>query len=146
MLPEFYRFRVLNSTDQTFTYNNAARIEVHVTPWKMASGAMAQGALIEDTATLLTTAGTLAAAAQAEGAVIDNTTNLYIGFTGLFYCIADVTSTDGTMDLYLETSYNNTLWPSDLADFYITTDCILLARLPLSTDAEDEGRAVPIQY
>ena len=146
MLPEFYRFRVLNSTDQTFTYNNAARIEVHVTPWKMTSGAMAQGALIEDTSSLLTTAGTLAAAAQAEGAVIDNTTNLYIGFTGLFYCIADVTSTDGTMDLYLETSYDNTLWPSDLADFDITTDCILLGRLTLSTDAEDEGRAIPISY
>ena len=146
MLPEFYRFRVVNSTDQTFTYNNGARIEVHITPWKMASGAMAQGELIEDTAGLLTTAGTLAAAAQVEGAVHDNTTDLYIGFTGLFYCIADVTSTDGTMDLYLETSYNNTLWPSDLADFDITTDCILLARLSLSTDAEDEGRAVPIQY
>ena len=146
MLPEFYRFRVLNSTDQTLTYNNAARIEVHVTPWKMTSGAMAQGALIEETASLLTTAGTLAAAAQAEGSEIDNTTNLYIGFTGLFYCIADVTSTDGTMDLYLETSYDGTLWPSDLADFDITTDCILLGRLTMSTDAEDEGRAIPIEY
>lgn len=146
MLPEFYRFRVLNSTDQTFTYNSDARIEVHVTPWKMTSGAMAQGGLIEDTTTLLDAAGTLAAAAQTEGAVIDNTTNLYIGFTGLFYCIADVTSTDGTMDLYLETSYDNTLWPSDLADFDITTDCIPLGKLTLSTDAVDEGRAIPIEY
>ena len=146
MLPEFYRFRVKNTTDQTFTYDNAARIEVHITPWKMTDGAMVQGALIEDTATLLTTSGTLAAAAQAEGAVIDNTTNLYIGFTGLFYCIADVDSTDGTMDLYMEWSYNNTIWPSDLADFDITTDCILLGRLTLSTDAADEGRAIPIEY
>jgi len=146
MLPEFYRFRVLNSTDQTFTYNNAARIEVHVTPWKMTAGAMAQGALIEDTTSLLNADETLAADAQTEGDVHDNTSNLYIGFTGLFYCIADVTSTDGTMDLYLETSYDNTLWPSDLADFDITTDCILLAKLTLSTDAVDEGRAVPIEF
>jgi len=146
MLPEFYRFRVLNSTDQTFTYDNAARIEVHVTPWKMTAGAMAQGALIEDTTTLLTASGTLAAAAQAEGAVKDNTSNLYIGFTGLFYCIADVTSTDGTMDLYLEISYDNTLWPSDLADFDITKHCTLLGKLALSTDAEDEGAAMPIEY
>jgi len=146
MLPEFYRFRVLNSTDQTFTYDNAARIEVHVTPWKMTAGAMAQGALIEDTATLLTASGTLAAAAQAEGAVKDNTSNLYIGFTGLFYCIADVTSTDGTMDLYLEISYDNTLWPSDLADFDITKHCTLLGKLALSTDAVDEGAAMPIEY
>ena len=146
MLPEFYRFRVLNSTDQTFTYDNAARIEVHVTPWKMTAGAMAQGALIEDTTTLLTASGTLAAAAQAEGAVKDNTSNLYIGFTGLFYCITDVTSTDGTMDLYLEISYDNTLWPSDLADFDITKHCTLLGKLALSTDAVDEGAAMPIEY
>jgi len=146
MLPEFYRFRVVNNTDQTFTHDNAARIEVHVTPWKMTSGAMAQGALIEDTNSLLAASGTLAAAAQAEGAVIDNTSNLYIGFTGLFYCIADANSTDGTMDLYLEWSYDNSIWPSDLADFDITTDCILLGKLTLSTDAEDEGRAIPIQF
>jgi len=146
MLPEFYRFRVVNNTDQTFTYNSAARIEVHITPWKMTSGAMAQGALIEDTTSLLNATESLAAAAQTEGDVHDNTSNLYIGFTGLFYCIADVTSTDGTMDLYLETSYDNSIWPSDLADFDITTDCILLAKLTLSTDAEDEGRAVPIEF
>jgi len=146
MLPEFYRFRVLNSTDQTFTYNNAARIEVHITPWKMTSGAMFQGDLIEDTTSLLDAAGTLAAAAQTEGTVIDNTTNLYMGFTGLFKCIADVNSTDGTMDLYMEWSYDNSLWPSDLADFDITTDCILLGKLAMSTDAEDEGRAIPISY
>ncbi len=146
MLPEFYRFRVLNSTDQTFTYDNAARIEVHITPWKMTSGAMAQGALIEDTTALLDSGETLAAAAQTEGGVQDNTSNLYIGFTGLFYCIASANSTDGTMDLYLETSYDNSLWPSDLADFSITADCTLLGRLKLSTDAEDEGRAIPIEY
>ena len=146
MLPEFYRFRVVNSTDQTFTYDNAARIEVHITPWKMTSGAMAQGTLIEDTTSLLNTGETLAAAAQVEGTVHDNTTLLHIGFTGLFYCIADVSSTDGTMDLYLEVSYDNTIWPSDLADFDVTADCILLARLTLSTDAVDEGRACPIEY
>jgi len=146
MLPEFYRFRVVNNTDQTFTYNSGARIEVHITPWKMTDGAMVQGTLIEDTTALLNTDGTLAAAAQAEGGVHDNTSNLHIGFTGLFYCIADVTSTDGTMDLYMEWSYDNTLWPSDLADFDVTKDCILFERLALSTDAEDEGRAIPIEY
>ena len=146
MLPEFWRFRVKNSTDQTFTFNNAARIETHVTPWKMTSGAMVQGALIEDTAAFLTTAGNLAAVAESEGAVHDNTSNLYIGFTGLFYCIADVDSTDGTMDLYLEISYDNSIWPSDLADFDITKHTILIAKLPFSTDAEDEGAAIPIEY
>jgi len=146
MLPEFYRFRVKNSTDQTFTYNSAARIEVHITPWKMTSGAMAQGTIISDTADFLTTDGTLAAAAETEGAAHDNTSLLHIGFTGTFYCKADVTSTDGTMDLYMECSTDNSRWPSDMADFDITKHCILLAKLELSTDAEDEDAAVNIEY
>ena len=146
MLPEFYRFRVRNETDQTFTYNNGARIELHITPWKMTSGAMVQGTIISDTADFLTTDGSLAANAETEGASHDNTTLLHCGFTGTFYCKADVNSTDGTMDLYMEISNDNSRWPSDLADFDITTDCILLGRLTLSTDAEDEDRAIPIEY
>ena len=146
MLPEFYRFRVRNETDQTFTYNNAARIELHITPWKMTSGAMFQGDIISDTAAFLDADGSLAANAETEGGVKDNITNLYIGFTGTFYCKADVTSTDGTMDLYMEVSTDNSRWPSDLADFDITTDCILIGKLTLSTDAEDEDRAIPVQY
>ena len=146
MLPEFYRFRVRNSTDQTFTYDNAARIELHITPWKMTSGAMAQGTIISDTTAFLNTAGTLAAAAETEGGVKTNTSDLFIGFTGTFYCKADVTSTDGTMDLYIEISTDNSRWPSDLADFDITTDTILLGKLTLSTDAVDEDRAIPIEY
>lgn len=146
MLPEFYRFRVKNKTDQTFTYNNAARIELHITPWKMTSGAMVQGTIISDTAAFLDAAGSLAANAEAEGAVHDNSSLLHIGFTGTFYCKADVTSTDGTMDLYMEVSTDNSRWPSDLADFEIEKDMILLGRLELSTDAEDEDRAIPIEY
>lgn len=146
MLPEFWRFRVVNSTDQTFTYNNAARIETHVTPWKMTSGAMAQGTVISDTTAFLNTGGTLAANAETEGGVNDNTSNLFIGFTGLFYCIADANSTDGTMDLYLEMSHDNSHWPSDYADFDVDEDLILIAKLTMSTDAEDEGRATAIQF
>ena len=146
MLPEFWRFRVRNETDQTFTYDNAARIETHVTPWKMTSGAMAQGTVISDTTAFLTASGTLAANAETEGGVNTNTSNLYIGFTGLFYCIADANSTDGTMDLYIELSHDNSHWPSDYADFDITKHLIRLARLEFSTDAEDEGAAVGIMF
>jgi len=146
MLPEFYRFRVKNSTDQTFTYDSAARIELYITPWKMTSGAMAQGTIISDTTAFLNTGGTLAAAAEAEGAVHDNTSLLHIGFTGTFYCKADADSTDGTMDLYMEFSTDDSRWPSDLADFDITTDMILLGKLTMSTDAEDEDRAIPVQF
>lgn len=146
MLPEFYRFRVVNNTDQTFTYDNAARIELHITPWKMTSGAMAQGTIISDTADFLTTAGSLAASSETEGAVVDNTTNLFIGFTGTFYGKADVTSTDGSLDLYMEISTDNSRWPSDMADFDIVLHCIHLASLQFSTDAVDEDAAVNVVF
>lgn len=146
MLPEFWRLRVRNETDQTFTYNNAARIEVHVTPWKMTSGAMAQDTIISDTTAFLDADGTLAADAETEGASHDNTTNLYCGFTGTFYCKADANSTDGTMDLYIEYSTDNSRWPSDGADFDITKHMILLGKLEFSTDAEDEDASMNIMF
>ena len=145
MLPAYWRLRVKNSTDQTITYNEGGRITAKVTPWKMTSGAMAQGAAITNDLGL-EAGGSIAAAAELEGDVQDNTSNLYIGFTGVFEVTADVTSTDGTMDLYMEISPDNTIWPSDQADFDITTDFILLARLALSTDAVDEDRACCIEF
>jgi len=145
MLPAYWRLRIKNSTDQTITYNGGGRLNVVVTPWKITSGAMTVGANITDDMGL-EDGGSIAAAAELEGDVQDNTTNLYCGFTGVFQAIADLTSTDGTVDLYMEFSPDNSVWPSDQADFDITIDCILLARLNLSTDAEDEGRAMPIEF
>lgn len=145
MLSAYWRLRVRNSTDQTITYNSGGRLTAKVIPWKMTSGAMAQGAAITDDLGLIAD-GSIAAAAELEGDVQDNTLNLYIGFTGVFEVTADVNSTDGTVDLYMEQSPDNTIWPSDQADFDITTDCILLARLTLSTDAEDEDRACCIEF
>lgn len=146
MLPAYYRFRIKNSTDQTLTYNDGGRLEVGIIPWKMASGAMTQGTVINDTTSLLNAGESIAADAEVEGDVHDNTTNLHIGFTGTFYAISDVTSTDGTLDLYMETSVDNSRWPSDANDFDVEKDCILIAKLNMSTDAADESRACDIQF
>jgi len=145
MLPAFWRYRVVNNTNQTFTYNNGARLEVEVTPWKIGSSGMEQGSNIVDDLALIAD-GSLAVGAQNEGDVQTNTSNLYIGFTGIFRAIADQNSTDGTLDLYIEFSADNTNWPSDQADFDVTKDCYLLAKLNFSTDAEDEGRACNISF
>ena len=145
MLPAYWRLRVKNSTDQTITYNDGGRINVVVTPWKMTSGAMAPGSNITDDMGLVAD-GSIAADAELEGDVQDNTSDKYIGFTGTFQVIADLSSTDGTVDLYMEFSADNSVWPSDQADFDCEEDLILLARLNMSTDAVDEGRAVPIQF
>ena len=64
------------------------------------------------------------------------------GGNGFFEVIADQTSTDGTVYLYLEESDDNTNWPSDAADFDITKHMKMVAALDLSTDAEDEDASI----
>lgn len=138
MLGKYFRFRVLNSTDQTITYDNGGRIELAWIPWKSSGGARSNGA--EVTQDIIGAGESVAAAAQDEGAVVDNSADLYVGLNGTFRVVADQTSTDGTVYLYVEESTDNTVWPSDQADFEIT-DLTLVCALALSTDAEDEGRA-----
>lgn len=146
ILAKYWRLRVVNSTDQTLTYDNAARVSVIMTPWKMTSGAMAYGSNITDNTAFLDTGGSIVATAESEGTVQDNTSNLYIGIKGIFEVTADVTSTDGTVCLYLEESPDNTNWPSDQADFDCDEDLRLVATLTMSTDAEDEDRAVNFEF
>jgi hypothetical protein len=145
MLPEFYRFRVYNGSGQTLTYADAARVEVHITPWKMTSGAMAQGTIISDTTSLLNTGETITATSSVEGDVHDNTTLLHIGFTGTFYVKADSSSTDGPITLWMEMSTDNSRWPSDMSDGLSSppTELILLGTIDIS---EDEDKMVNIQF
>jgi len=146
MLAKYWRLHVYNDTDQTLTYNNGARISVIMTPWKMTSGAMAYGSNITDDTAFLNTGETLAADNSVEGTIQDNSSNLYIGVKGIFEVIADATSTDGDIILYLEESPDNTNWPSDQADFDIQEDLTPVAVLTMSTDAEDESRAVNFEF
>ena len=86
------------------------------------------------------TTGTIAATGESEGDVQDNTSNKYIGGNGFFEVIADLSSSDGDVTLYVEYSDDNTNWPSDAADFEIT-DLKPVCVLEMSTDAVDEGRS-----
>lgn len=141
MLAKYYRLRVVNDTDQTLTYADGARVNVRISPWKLTSGALVYGTTIVDDIGF--DAGeTIAADGQSEGDVQDNTSNLYLGINGFFEVISDLSSTDGTMYLYLEESDDDTNWPSDGADFDITKHMILIAALGLSTDAVDEDASV----
>ena len=141
MLAKYWRLRVLNSTDQTLTYNSGARINVRACPWKLLAGVLTYGTTIVDDMGLIAE-GTIAAAAELEGDVQDNSSNVYWGVKGFFEVIADVSSTDGTVYLYLEESDDDTNWPSDAADFAIASHMTLIAALTLSTDAEDEDASV----
>jgi hypothetical protein len=76
----------------------------------------------------------------------DNTTDKYWGVQGTFKMTADANSTDGTAYLYLECSDDNSIWPSDMADFDCDMDLRCIATLVFSTDAEDETRAVNFEF
>jgi len=41
----------------------------------------------------------------------------------------------------MEESTNNTVWPSDQADFAIAADLIFVCALAMSTTSTDQGRA-----
>jgi len=141
MLGKYFRFRVLSDLDLTLTYNDGAVIEVTWIPWKFSSGDRSNGAEVKHNSDFLTTGETLAAAAETEGAVVDNSSDLYLGLNGTFRVVADLTSTDGTMYLYVEESTDNSIWPSDQADFDIEKHMTFVCALEMSTDAADEGAA-----
>lgn len=136
MLAKYYRLRMLNSTDQTLTYADAARVNVRLSPWKLVSGALAYGTTITDAMGFIT--GTIVANAESEGDTQDNTTNKYWGINGFFEVIADANSTDGTVYLFMEVSDDDINWPSDGADFDIEKHMTLIAALDLSTTAVDQ--------
>jgi|GEM_PF-6932640 len=140
MLAKYWRLRMLWNADQTLTYVNGARIAIRLAPWKLTNGLLTYGETIEEDLGF-GAAETIVTTGQVEGTARDNTTNLYWGVKGFFKLTADQTSTDGTAYLYLEESDDNTNWPSDQEDFDIN-DLRLVAVLPLTTDAEDESRAV----
>ena len=145
MLAKYYRLRMKWDADQTLTYDSGARIAIRMRPWKIASGALSYGTTATDD--LGFSAGeTIADEGEVEGTVVDNTSDLYFGVKGYFEMTADVTSTDGTAYLYLEESDDNTNWPSDQADFDISSHLRLVATLAFSTDAVDEDAGTNFEF
>lgn len=146
MLAKYYRLRLRWVADQTLTYNNGARIAIQYNKWKLVNGELVYSDQV--TEDLGFSAGeTIATAGQVEQATpTDNSTDKYWGVKGTLKMTADANSTDGTAYLYLEESDDNTIWPSDMADFDCDRDLRLLAAMAFSTDAEDETRAVNFEF
>lgn len=145
MLAKYYRLRMRWVADQTLTYDNGARIAIRICPWKLLAGVLTYGTTV--TEDLGFSAGeTIVTTGQVEGTVQDNTTNLYWGVKGTFEMTANANSTDGTAYLYVEYSDDNSIWPSDMADFDCDIDLRCIATLVFSTDAEDETRAVNFEF
>ena len=145
MLAPYYRLRLLWDGDQTLTYNNAARVAVDISKWKIDAGDLSYSATLTDDFGF-GAGDTIADDGEAETSVIDNTSDLFWGVKGTFYATADQNSTDGTLYLFLEESQDNTEWPSDADDFDISEDLRLIATLSFSTDAEDESRGTNFEF
>lgn len=145
MLPKFYRFRCLWTADQTLTYDNAARVNLRLNPWKFGSaGALEYGTVITDDLGF-GAAETIVTTGQVESSVIDNSSNLFLGLHCFLEVIADVSGTGGTMKIYVEWSDADANWISEEADFDIL-DMKFLRTLTMSTDAVDEGRGVNFTF
>ena len=144
MLPKYYRFRIRWDADQTLTYNSGARVSVTFIKWKLSSGVLTYSTEGSDDFGF-GSGDTIVDEGQEEATVIDNSSDLYWGLHGTLEVTADANNTDGYMYLYVESSTDNTDWPSDQADFDIN-DLPLICALDMSTDAEDEDRAKNFVY
>jgi hypothetical protein len=146
MLAKYYRLRMRWVGDQTLTYDSGARINIQFVKWKAPAGVLEWSAQV--TEDLGFSAGeTIVTTGQVEQATpTDNTTDKYWGVQGTFKMTADANSTDGVAYLYVEYSDDNSLWPSDMADFDCDIDLRCIATLVFSTDAEDETRAVNFEF
>jgi len=121
MLAKYYRFRVYNATKTPLVYANGARVEITWIPWKLVAGTLTYGSEVKQNTVFLNTGGTIAAYGQAEGSVVDNSSDLNLGLNGTFRVITDGLTELGSVQLFMETSSDNTVWPSDANQFKITS-------------------------
>lgn len=104
MLPQFYRFIVVNNSGQTLTYNNNGRINLKMTAWIIdpSTGEITYTQLSDDD--LGFGAGdSTADGAEDKSSEIDNTANLYVGLEIQLEITHDEgAAADGTFDIYLD--------------------------------------------
>lgn len=141
MLAKYWRLHLKNSTGQTLTYAEGARIAVRMSPWKMVNGVLTYGTTITDDMGF-GTGETIANAAVVEGTVQDNTTNVYWGINGFLSVLHDVAAADGYVYLYIEESDDNTNWASDCTIFNVDLHAKLIGTLDLDNTDVDQSHGV----
>lgn len=104
MIPQFYRFIVVNNSGQLLSYDAGGRINLKVTAWIIdpSTGKVTYSQLADDDLGFVG-GSTLADGAEIVGDVeIDNTSNKYIGLQAQLEITHDEgTAADGTFDVYL---------------------------------------------
>lgn len=141
MLPKYYRFRVVNNSGQTATFDSGALLALRLSPWKFDSdGVLVYGSVITDDLGF-GAANTIVDGAGSEGGVQDNTTNLHIGLSGYFKATHDMDAADGNWALYAEGSDDNINWPSDSDDFNADLDLTYVCTLMVDNSGNIKSRA-----
>ena len=104
MLPQFYRFIVVNNSGQTLTYNTNGRLNLKMTAihYNTSTGKVVYTPLSDDD--LGFGAGdSTADGAEDKSSEIDNTSNLYLGLQVQLEVTHDEgDAADGTFDIYLD--------------------------------------------
>lgn len=143
MLTDFFKFHFVNNTGVQLDFQNNSvneKIDLDYKKWKFDSN----GALSFDVVTNLAyTATDVANGNSAEFAADDNSTDKNLGLHGVLTVQTDNPSADGTVDLYLDWSYDGgTTYASDAADFNPEEDLIWVASARIVGDGAGYVRAV----
>ena len=103
MLPQFYKFVLVNNSGQTVTFNANGRLKLKLTAWFItpATGKIHYDQLSDDDFAFVA-ADSMADGAEETTTEIDNTTNLYLGLQAQLEVTHDEgAAADGTFDLYI---------------------------------------------
>lgn len=104
MLPQFYKFVLVNSSGQTITYNNNGRVNLKVTCWYIstADGKITYAQLADDDMGFVAGSSIANTAELVGDTQIDNTSNRYMGAQVQLEITHDEgTAASGTFDLYV---------------------------------------------
>ncbi len=102
MLPQFYKFVLVNNSGSLLTFNNNGRLNLKMTAWIIdpSTGKITYTPLSDDDFGFIA-AGSLADGAEILSTEIDNTSNLYLGLQLQLEVTHDEgAAADGTFDLY----------------------------------------------
>ena len=103
MLPQFFKFIVVNNSGQTLTFNSNGRLNMKMTGLRISqvTGKVSYVQLDDDDLGFVA-AGTLADAAEILSSLIDNTDHQFVGLQVQLEVTHDEGSAaDGTFDVYL---------------------------------------------
>jgi len=114
MLPEKYKFWIVNNLGQDIDYDDGGRIDLRLKPWKLVAGVRTEIDVITDDFAFSAADQITDEAFEAMETPVDNTTNKGYGLHGSLHLVADNAASLGSVDLYVEYTDDAGSFPSAL--------------------------------